>query len=311
MKKIVITSFLLAGISGAVLAQTTDKNNTLPRKEAAPQRKVEKTTIVIDNDNITVNGKKLNNLKELDGLMDLDIFNGKHPFMEGGPKMKFFGDRNMPGQFNFGGETRAFLGVTSEKADKGTRITSVSKESAAAKAGLKEGDIITKLGDIVISNSDDLYEAVGKFKPEEKVTITYWRDGKENTVSATLGKTNVGGNINVDIDRNFNFDMPGLRKMALSDWRKPRMGMQIQDLEEGKGVKVLDVDDDTPAQKAGLQKDDIITRANGKDISSVDDLRAAIKDIKEGDTVAVSYQRNGKTQTTDIKFPRKLKTADL
>jgi serine protease Do len=60
--------------------------------------------------------------------------------------------------------------------------------------------------------------------------------------------------------------------------RKPRLGIEIQDVEEGKGVKILDVDDDTPAAKAGLKKDDIISELNGKSINSVDELQSALKE---------------------------------
>ena len=52
------------------------------------------------------------------------------------------------------------LGVTTEKADKGVEIQDITKESAAAKAGLKEGDIITKIDDKKIEDPDDLSEAI-------------------------------------------------------------------------------------------------------------------------------------------------------
>jgi serine protease Do len=93
--------------------------------------------------------------------------------------------------------------------------------------------------------------------------------------------------------------------------RKPRLGIEIQDVEEGKGVKILDVDDDTPAAKAGLKKDDVISGLNGKSIDSVDELQSALKEMKEGDSFKVTYKRNGQSQTAEIRFPKKLKTAEL
>ena len=113
----------------------------------------------------------------------------------------------------------------------------------------------------------------------------------------------------------FHFNMPSMPRMDGMDFnynfRKPRLGVEIQDLAEGRGVKILDVDSDTPAGKAGLQKDDVITEIDGKSIASVDELKARVKELKEGDSIKVTYLRNGKSQTTDIKFPKKLKTADL
>lgn len=89
------------------------------------------------------------------------------------------------------------------------------------------------------------------------------------------------------------------------------MGIEIQDTEDSKGVKVIEVEDETPAQKAGIQENDIITNINGKPVNSVDEIKAALKELKEGDLIKASIIRSGKTQTLEIKIPKKLKTADL
>jgi serine protease Do len=89
------------------------------------------------------------------------------------------------------------------------------------------------------------------------------------------------------------------------------LGIEIEDLEEGTGVKVTDVDDELAAGRSGLKEDDIITEVNGKDIKSVDDLKSKLKDIKEGEAFKMGIKRAGKSQTIDIKFPKRLKTANL
>ena len=276
--------------------------------------KNEKITIVVDGENITVNGKPIEDMKDA----DIEVLRSKDMSMLL-PKIRsriapMGGIKMLGDHFPFVGN-HAFLGVGSEKTEKGAKITSVEKESAAAKAGLTKEDIITKVGDTKIEGSDDLYEAIGKYKPEDKVAITYLRDGKEATATATLGKTNAEPRIFNLREGDFNFDIPAMPRMDNRDFsynfRKPRLGLEIQDLAEGKGVKILDVDSDTPAGKAGLQKDDVITEVDGKVIASVDELRASVRELKEGDSLKVTYQRNGKTQTTDIKFAKKLKTADL
>jgi len=89
------------------------------------------------------------------------------------------------------------------------------------------------------------------------------------------------------------------------------LGIEIQDTEDSKGVKVIEVEDETPAQKAGIQENDIITNINGKPVNSVDEIKAALKELKEGDLIKASIIRSGKTQTLEIKIPKKLKTADL
>jgi len=147
------------------------------------------------------------------------------------------------------------------------------------------------------------------------VDITYKRNGKENKTVATLSENKPGAfsynfnnpDFNIDIPRSpiapegFNFNYS----------RKPRIGLQIQDVEDGKGVTVKDVDEDSPAAKAGIKEGDVITQVNGKEIAGVDELRNEIKDVKEGDAVKFTYKRGNKTQTADLKIPKRLKTANL
>ncbi len=317
---------LAAGISVFATAQTKEQPKKTTGESITIRKKndsKEKITIVIDGDNITVNGKPIEDMKEADievlrnrGLNSImpRIRNRMAPL----GSMKMFGGDD----FSFGGNS-AFLGVESEKADNGAKISSVEKESAAEKAGLKKDDIITKVGDTKIENSSDLYDAIGKSKPEDKVTITYLRDGKAATTIATLGKSKSSepkillrdGEWNNEFPKEFNLKLQNLPKMNgvefMNNMRKPRLGLEIQDVAEGKGVKILDVDGDTPAAKAGLQKDDVISEIDGKAVNSVDELRNKVRELKEGDSIKVTYQRAGKTQKAEIKFPKRLKTADL
>ncbi|MBV9986478.1 MAG: PDZ domain-containing protein [Chitinophagaceae bacterium] len=321
--KILPLLLLTLGTATGINAQTREKAEKSENKkqESITIRKKgdskEKTTIVIDGDQITVNGKPLEDLK--DG--DIEVLRNRsfEPLVRlrsrvapmGGVKM--FGDA-----FPFNSD-RAFLGVSSAKDDKGAKVNSVEKESAAEKAGLKKDDIITRIGDSKIEGSDDLYDAIGKYKPEDKVNITYLRDGKEMHATATLGKSNTFARSfrfnSEDLGDNFrNFRMPSMPRMDGMEFsfnRKPRLGLEIQDQSDGKGVKILDVDDESASAKAGLQKDDVITEIDGKAISSVDELRSKVRELKEGDSVKITYQRAGKTQTATVSFPKKLKTAEL
>lgn len=278
---------------------TSDSDKKIIKKE----RKV----IVIDGDNITINGKPVDpmNAKDLEELKALKGFKDNFSMM--GPE-----GRIMMMQSN---DNKAFLGVLTEKNEKGARITELTKGSAAEKAGLNKGDIITKVNDTKIEDGNGLREAIGKFKPEEKVTISFLRDGKESTVTAVLGKNKPQ---EIALNKNFNFNFPknfpGNNFKDFNFWnasRKPRLGLQIQDMEEGNGVKIIDVNEKSPAEKAGLKKDDIIVEMDGKEIKDVEDLRTKLSDIKEGDTYKIKYKRGGKSQTVDIKIPKQLKTADL
>jgi len=68
----------------------------------------------------------------------------------------------------------------------GAQINDVSTGSAAAGAGLANGDVITKVDDTLITDADGLVATVRSYRPGDKVTVTYTRDGKEDTVTLTL-----------------------------------------------------------------------------------------------------------------------------
>ena len=91
----------------------------------------------------------------------------------------------------------------------------------------------------------------------------------------------------------------------------PKLGLSVQDTDDGKGVKVIEVDDESNAQKAGIKEDDIITEVENKAVNSADEVAKIIKDSKDKTSVMVKLTRNGKTQNIEVKIPRKLKTADL
>ncbi len=72
----------------------------------------------------------------------------------------------------------------------GVYVAGAFDESAAKEAGIKEGDIITKVGNIKITKSSELQEQMSLFRPGDKVNITYMRDGSEKTAEVILKNTN-------------------------------------------------------------------------------------------------------------------------
>jgi len=85
--------------------------------------------------------------------------------------------------------THAFLGVSVTDATgdvPGALIRQVTSGSPADKAGLKEGDLITKIGNTPVEGGDTVVGQVRGFKVGQQVQITYMRDGKSSNVSVTL-----------------------------------------------------------------------------------------------------------------------------
>jgi putative serine protease PepD len=86
--------------------------------------------------------------------------------------------------------THAFLGVriADTNSGNGALVGSVEAGQPAAQAGLQQGDVITKVGDQAVTDAADLTAAIRTFKPGDKVTVTYTRDGNEHTADVTLAE---------------------------------------------------------------------------------------------------------------------------
>jgi serine protease Do len=281
-----------------------------------------KLTIEIKDGEVTVNGKPLAEFKDDHVTIrkgDNLLFDMRgEPFAMTIPRSRFrdgdfyFNDnlsrlRELEG-ITGAGEDNAFLGVITEKHEDGARITEVMEKTAAEKAALKEGDIITRINDKIIDDPNDLSKVMSTYKPEEKVTVTYKRNGKEEKAIITLGKRKgiraYGFSQNFDSHPGFNF--------SFSDWaHPPKLGIRAQETDEGKGLKILEIDEDSPAAKAGMKEGDIITSVDGTEVNDIDVLRdKAMEGIRKGSFV-MKYTRDGKAAEATVKIPKKLKTTNL
>lgn len=275
------------------------KNNDAPSK----------TTIVIDGNNITINGKPL-----ADYNGDVTVF--KRNFM-GGNGNGF----NSPTQsFTFfGNADKAFLGVLTAKVDKGVIIKNVIDKSGAQEAGLKDDDIITKFGDKEITTPDDLRNAVQSYKPGDKVMLSYLRNGKSNSVEIELGKTPGSGPMTYNLDslrsmmgqyfngNNYNFSMPQTPgNQFYFHNNRPRLGIKIEDAKDGNGAKILDVEQGSAAQKAGLKTGDIITQINGEKIKDANDVRSQVMQSENKNDYKIELKRDNKNMNIEVHIPKVL-----
>jgi hypothetical protein len=95
-------------------------------------------------------------------------------------------EKNSPGS---GASGSTFLGVSADARDEsdGLRLASVLSDTAAARAGLRSGDVIVRLGDQLINGFDDLKRTIERKQPGDAVLVLYLRDGEDHVTSATLG----------------------------------------------------------------------------------------------------------------------------
>jgi serine protease Do len=261
-------------------------------------------------------------LEDLDAIIPADPNNPNAPYLHMAPSpFRDKGGWNNGGDEEYRNIKRAFLGVSSEKpgADStGARIREVSKGSAAEKAGLQRGDVITRVDEIAVEDPRSLAEAIQKYKPEDKVVITYKRNGKEQKATVTLGK------YAKTMDRHYNFNMPNIEEFKMltppggpgafgfdRGENKPRLGIKAQDTEDGKGVKVVEVDEESAAGKAGIKEGDIITRFEGKEVNGAAELAGLARESREKTVVKIGLTRDGKSTNIEVKIPKKLRTAEL
>ena len=92
-----------------------------------------------------------------------------------------------PQLISSGKATHAYLGVSIDASASTAKIAKVQSGTAAAKAGLKAGDVVTALDDHEIATGDDLSAAINGYKPGDQVKVTYQRGGSEHTTTVTLG----------------------------------------------------------------------------------------------------------------------------
>ncbi len=352
MKKLLLSATVLGliAIANTAVAQDEKENDKSKDKDKKESQEIvirkkgdkdTKITVEINGDKVIVNGKPLSDFKDDNITINkrkVTVWNrnGKNFDLMSGD------DFDGVGAFSWGGndEPYAFLGVTTDEDDNGAKVTDVTKESAAEKAGLKKDDIITKIGDKKVEGPESLSEAVRAFKPKEEVTVYYKRDGKENSAKVTLGEKKDSGPFG------YSFSTPGVARSFSAPYvvapklkgfnnitpkaqvwgdgegnnfefmgdmfpRNQRLGLKIQDTEDGAGVKVLDVDKDSPAEKAGLKKDDVLTEVGGKKIANTDEARHQLQENREKASYNIKAKRNGSEMSFDIKIPKKLKTANL
>lgn len=161
------------------------------------------------------------------------------------------------------------------KADFGTNegvyVAEVTEDGAAAEAGLKEGDIITSLGGKDINKMSELQEATAKYHPGDKTQIGFIRDKKSKT--ATITFRNAKGN--TKIAKAQTMDVLGAEFKEVPDGLKKNLGIQggvmVKDLKNGK------------FKSAGIPKDLVILKINGRNIKTVADVEAAFKEAQTSD----------------------------
>ena len=176
------------------------------------------------------------------------------------------------------------LGIASNG---GALITQVAKESAAARAGLQAGDVVTALNGRKVKSAAELRNAIGLLRVGDKVQIALLREGKSRTVTAEIADPAATTTAAASSE-------PG----SLPEGAQHRglEGAQLEDVpDNGGGVLVRNVGPNSRAANAGLRQDDVIVAANGVRIPNTAALSAAWRAAaaRGGNTLVLQVRRSG------------------
>lgn len=163
----------------------------------------------------------------------------------------------------------------------GALVSSVEPESAAAKAGIKAGDVITKIDATPVARAGDLSSAIGMDAPGTHVNLKIWRDKSSRDVEATLAgvKPDQAGTTAQAGEGNGHL---GLALHALTS--EERAAAEVDH-----GLMVEDVAG--PAAKAGIQPGDVVLGINGQPARSVEQVRSIVGSHPK--SIALLIDRNG------------------
>lgn len=194
----------------------------------------------------------------------------------------------------FGKVQRGYLGVSIRDIDanlakeknldkiKGVYIGGTIEGGAAAAAGLKEGDVITRVGTTEVNNTPELQEQIGRFRPGDKVMLGVLRGGKETEVAVVLKNENGSTKMRDKVETSETLETLGAAFSTVDAEDMKRLGiengLEITTLKPGK------------LRSAGIREGFIITTVDKKKIKTLQELRDALENKKGGVLIEGVYQ---------------------
>ena len=148
----------------------------------------------------------------------------------------------------------------------GVFVIEVPKDGAAYAAGIKKGDVITKINGVPVVSGAEMVGQIATYRPGEKINVSYLRDGKENTVNVVL--RNSSGN--TDIVRTTVLDKLGADLQTISKENAKELGISG-------GVVIRSIGSRGLMSKVRVQEGFVILKANNQQINSVEDFRKVLE----------------------------------
>ncbi len=190
---------------------------------------------------------------------------------------------------------------------KGAEITSVEDGTAAEKSGLKAGDVIVGMDDRKIENGEDLADAITEHKPGDEVKVTFYRGREKQNRTVILGVRCK------EPMEDLGYSFPEILQQAPQNWAQAMeldndgafLGIEGDDVGDGKGVRVTHVTDSSAAATMGIMEGDVLRSINGEAIGDFEDLVEFMDGKEPEEGVQVRVQREGKEMMLNGKLGRK------
>lgn len=190
---------------------------------------------------------------------------------------------------------------------KGAVITSVEDGTAAEKSGLKAGDVIVGMDDRRIDNGEDLAAAINAHKPGDEVKVTFYRGREKQSRAVKLGVRCK------EPMEEWSYAFPEMVEPVPQNWAQAMelneegafLGVEGDDVEDGKGVRITNVTDSSAAATMGIKEGDVMLTINGQAIDDFDDLVEFMDGKEPEESVQVRVQREGKEMMLNGKLGRK------
>jgi Do/DeqQ family serine protease len=191
---------------------------------------------------------------------------------------------------------------------KGGLVSNVEAGSPAARAGIHEGDVIVEVDGRSVSDNNELRNVIAGTRPGTTVALKVLRDGKSETMRATLGELapaskDARGGDATDGDGEDGGVTFGLNAEPLT----PALADRLELPRTTRGVVVTDVDPSGEAAAGGLQQGDVIQKVNGKDVTTVAELRLALRATLADKPALVLAKRGAQTMFLTVRKPEAAK----
>jgi len=173
----------------------------------------------------------------------------------------------------------------------GALVTQLEEKSAAAEAGLKNGDVITELNGTPVKDSRNLRLMVGRLAPGDTVAVKVLRDGKEKTFTVTLKEMPEQKLASTDNEPG-DHESDALNGVTVGDI-DPAARNQFNIPDKVKGALITDVDANSASYEAGLRPGDVIQEIDHKRVTNANEAVELSKQVKAKQVLVRLWSRGG------------------